>query len=777
MDNWDSCASDNIKNIRGKNPAEQIDLIMDSMRDAYYQCDLHGRITFVNSVALELYGCSDYGDMLGLDSSILYCDPFGREKLLRQLELHKRVNDWIIKGRSFKGEVIWVSLSIQYLYDDNDEIIGTHGFVRSVDERIRAELSIKNKKRQILETQTILDSIINSSCDLIWAVDIKNFGLITFNDRAFGCAKKLFNLEIKNGDRPEFIFPSKQLSDTCYSFYRKTIDEGSFTREFELPSGECFILSFNLMRNGEECIGISAFVKVITEMKKVQKELFRRELLLTEIQGITATGGWEYDVASGKSFWTDEMYNILEIDKKDVVDYLNTSLNTYDSVEAAEIFKNFRKCIGKGIPYEMTLPITTYKGNRKWIRCKAKPVYQDDKIIKVVGSYMDVTDDISRELKLIKAQEKAEESDKLKSAFLMNLSHEIRTPMNGILGFLKLLEEPNLKENDRSDFMRSINKSCYRLMNTINDLVEMSKIEIGDIWVNNSIIDVNELFDSLAQAYSSKCKEKGLELVFDNQFQNDGLNIVSDKYKLESILSNLIKNAIKFSDQGEIRLGVNVEENRIHFYVSDSGCGIPDDKKSIIFDSFVQADNGISRKYEGVGVGLTLVKAYLKALGGNIEINSKIEQGTKVIVSIPFQMAEDYINDVSNKSLLETKKKILVAEDDEINYYFLKRLLEKNYDILHAVNENQILEILDNDSNVALILLDLKLSDRGNGIEIAKKLRGKNIDIPIIAQSAYATEKNKLEAINAGCDEFIAKPFNSNYLKALIAKYLKSSES
>jgi signal transduction histidine kinase len=240
------------------------------------------------------------------------------------------------------------------------------------------------------------------------------------------------------------------------------------------------------------------------------------------------------------------------------------------------------------------------------------------KTVKTYGVNQDITERKSIEQELLKAKEKAEESDKLKSAFLMNMSHEIRTPMNGILGFLNLLNQPGLSEDEKSDYLEIVNKSGERLLSTINDIVEISKIESGDLKIDLQEIDISEVMKFHFDFFRIQAREKGIEMKFKNQISVDAAVIKTDKSKLDAILSNLIKNAIKFTNIGGIELGNYLKDNYLFFYVKDSGKGIPEDKLKVIFERFRQVESGNTKEYEGSGIGLTIVKAYIEALNGNM---------------------------------------------------------------------------------------------------------------------------------------------------------------
>lgn len=243
------------------------------------------------------------------------------------------------------------------------------------------------------------------------------------------------------------------------------------------------------------------------------------------------------------------------------------------------------------------------------------------------------------EAELIAAKEKAEESDRLKTAFLLNMSHEIRTPMNGILGFASLLNEPGLNDEERAQFISMIDKSGERLLSTINDIIEISKIEIGDVKLKTAQVNLMELMHFHYKFFQLETKEKLLDLEISCQISGDDAELITDKQKLDSILTNLIKNAIKFTSEGKIEIGNYLKDGHVWFFVADTGKGIPEEKQSTIFDRFRQVDTGLTRSYEGSGIGLSIVKAYIEILKGSIEVKSEVGKGTTFLFSIPYHPA------------------------------------------------------------------------------------------------------------------------------------------
>ena len=278
----------------------------------------------------------------------------------------------------------------------------------------------------------------------------------------------------------------------------------------------------------------------------------------------------------------------------------------------------------------------TKDGKSLWFSSNGIPLFNKDGTLKGYrGINIDITGLKKVEKNLLIAKEKAEQADRLKSAFLANMSHEIRTPMNGILGFADLLKNPGLKDNKQMKYIEIIEKSGERMLNIINNLIAISKVESGQMETSISDTNINDQLDFLYNFFHSEASKKGLELSFKAPIDNDMAVIKTDAEKLYAILTNLIKNAIKFTEKGTIRFGYLLKKDMLEFYVKDTGKGIPADKQSAVLDRFVQANGNDSDKYEGSGLGLAISKAYVEILGGRIWIESEAGKGSNIFFTIP----------------------------------------------------------------------------------------------------------------------------------------------
>ncbi|MGG7036834.1 MAG: ATP-binding protein [Flavobacterium sp.] len=384
-------------------------------------------------------------------------------------------------------------------------------------------------------------------------------------------------------------------------------------------------------------------------------------------------------------------------------------------------------------------------------------------------------------MELVNARKKAEESEQLKTAFLENLSHEIRTPMNAINGFAELLMNTELSESERKEYLVIIEKSGKNLVSIIDDLIEMSKIESNQIIPNYSSIDLDACLKELHETIRVTIqKNKEIDFRLIPAEIPAGLAIVTDEIKLKQILTNILTNAIKFTEKGAVTFGYTVDESKglINFTVSDTGYGIDKVEHKKIFGRFKRVKNEMSVKAGGLGLGLAISKAYVDLLGGTIGLDSKIGKGTTFYFSIPLEYdtkkevknSEKTVNTIGDMD--NEKHVVLIAEDDNINFLLFQKMMQnKNYEIIRAVTGEEAVEACLSNPNIEIVLMDIKMPIM-DGYEAVAKIRPVKPELPIIAQTAYSTSEDKMRIAAAGFTDCIVKPLNREKLFELIAKYL-----
>jgi len=439
--------------------------------------------------------------------------------------------------------------------------------------------------------------------------------------------------------------------------------------------------------------------------------------------------------------------------------------------------------------YQYEARLKNADGLYRWIYVIGHIIKWDEnnKPVRLIGVRIDITERKFAEKELIEAKEKAEESDRLKSAFLSNMSHEIRTPMNGILGFTELLKEPLLTGEQQQEYISIIEKSGARLLNIINDIVSISKIESGQMELSISETNVNELIEYIFDFFKPEADYKKLHLSYKNALPEIEVMIKTDSEKVTAILTNLVNNAIKFTYEGSIEFGYEKKGNWLEFFVKDTGIGIPHAQKELIFERFRQGSESLTRNYEGAGLGLSISKAYVEMIGGKIWIESDsdkpissgsgVNNGSTFHFTIPYYPKEEvrntYLTDSIDNATANLSKnlKILIIDDDRISELLLSIAFNKiSQNVLKVGTGLEAVNICRNNPDIDLVLMDIKMPDM-DGYEATRLIRKFNKRVIIIAQTAYGLEGDREKAIEAGCNDYISKPINQTKLNNVMEKY------
>ena len=383
---------------------------------------------------------------------------------------------------------------------------------------------------------------------------------------------------------------------------------------------------------------------------------------------------------------------------------------------------------------------------------------------------------------LIISTEKAKESDRLKSAFLANMSHEIRTPMNGILGFAGLLKEPNLSGELQQNYIKIIEKSGDRMLNIINDIVSISKIESGLVDMNIKELNINSQQDYLYTFFKPEADAKKIVFSFNSSLNLKQSIIKTDQDKFMSIYTNLIKNALKYTEEGSIEFGYNKKDDFLEFYIKDTGIGIESDRQEAIFERFIQADIEDKMARQGAGLGLSITKAYVEMLGGKIWLESIKGIGSSFYFTIPYinepVNCDNNSSDVFERKIENSIKdfKILLVEDDETSALLMGLMLDEiNSEILRAKNGFEAIDLCRKNPDIDLVLMDIRMPEM-DGYEATRKIRQFNKDVIIVAQTAHALSGDIEKSIAVGCNDHVTKPIIKNELFTVINSFLFNKE-
>jgi CheY-like chemotaxis protein/nitrogen-specific signal transduction histidine kinase len=385
------------------------------------------------------------------------------------------------------------------------------------------------------------------------------------------------------------------------------------------------------------------------------------------------------------------------------------------------------------------------------------------------------------QLKIKEYEEKAQKAEKasqMKSLFLANMSHEIRTPLNAIEGFSRVMVETDSQE-DRLNYMEIIESNNSRLLSLVNEILDLSRVESGEILIKNAPTDLNHLMNSIKQLFKFRCPET---VNLSCEKDSNTVMMVTDENRITQVFSNLISNALKHTPRGAITFGYHLinDDQEIQFFVSDTGSGIDPNFIDHIFDTYVSKD---AEQQRGFGLGLALCRIIVEKMEGHIEVQSTLGKGSRFTFTLPFHgtvggmsisnranMQNLRTLRVSSKREDQTMKTVLVAEDEESNFELVRIVLQKRYNLLRAHNGIEAVT-LNEDEKPDLILMDIRMPDM-NGLDATRIIKEVNHETPVIALSAYAFDDNIREAKAAGCDEFLAKPFKVEDLIEIVQKYI-----
>lgn len=599
-----------------------------------------------------------------------------------------------------------------------------------------------------------------------------------------------------------------QLKDSLYeSFTNQKIEEyvvknENLKAENELMAQDKKILQqrFQLILIFVILIGTLIFLLLLIRQNKairrkskkiinINKELDLRVQQKTSELRISQ---FSIDVAVDSIFWMKQDGNFLYVNNSAcfMLGYSKDELlesNVFEIVPefSEDLWKEYWEQLKKKGSYVIQLYFKTKMGNE--IPVEAAFNFQNFEGEEYNFVYSrNISERKLTEEKLKTAKEKAEQSDKLKSAFLANMSHEIRTPMNAIIGFINLLGDPDLTQEQKDEIISFAQSSSNDLLNIVNDIIDISKIEADELAINKSLGYVNRMITDIYKLYQkniSLYENKQVELKLQIEPDSDRIAIYTDPSRFKQVMNNLVSNAIKFTERGEIVIGYKQITKGglklLRFFVKDTGIGIPEIKQEIIFDRFNHLTDDRNKLYKGTGLGLAISKRLVELLGGNIGVNSKENEGSEFYFTLPYQVLDTPDTEIDEDCFSENKevewsdKSILIVEDTPSNYYLVENYLRPTrVNILWAKSGKEAIEIFKEKGSFDLILMDIQLPGI-NGYEATKLIKSFNQNIPVIAQTAYALAGEREYSLKEGCDDYISKPIKKETLIKLLDKYFQ----
>jgi PAS domain S-box-containing protein len=693
-----------------------------------------------------------------LDRLLKYNEPYDLEFKI------KRQNDGAIRIVYSRAELVM---------EPEGEQVKVVGVIQDVTDHKQAEEALK-------QSELRFQQISEHSGEWIWEVD-KN-GLYTYSSHL---VKKMLGFESWEviGKKHFYDFfmlqEREEMKKAALDVFARKESFDNFISNKIHKDGREVILSTSaipMLESDGSLIGYRGVDTDITERKKAEEAVNQERRMLRTLIDNLPDPIYVQDKECRKVIANKaDVENIGCANEAEVLG--KTDIELFPGTIGERGYKDDKKIIISGKPiFDLEEEFINANGKHRWLQTTKIPLYdKDGNITGLVGIGHDITERKHIVEELIMAKEKAEESDKLKTAFLHNISHEIRTPMNAIVGFSALLGEPDIDENTRKSYIEVIMQSSNHLLSIITDIVDISNIEANLIKTYKNEMSLNASVKSLCNQYMPKAVEKNISLAYENSLSESDALILTDRTKFNQILSNLISNAVKFTEKGNVKISYRLIDNFLEFSVSDSGIGISQEHHSRIFDRFYQVQNAMEKLYEGTGLGLAISKAYVEHLGGKIWLTSEPGKGTTFFFTIPYEKQVSVILSPSEVKAAETyvfpvKKVILVAEDVESNFKLIRYFLSgSNAEVLHAYNGKEAVEKCFSAGNIDLILMDIKMPVM-DGYTAVKLIREKNSEVPIIAQTAYADDREK--AMECGCSGFISKPFDKKSLFKVLSEFI-----
>jgi signal transduction histidine kinase len=370
--------------------------------------------------------------------------------------------------------------------------------------------------------------------------------------------------------------------------------------------------------------------------------------------------------------------------------------------------------------------------------------------------------------------EKSEESNKLKEAFLEKISREVRTPLNAILGFINLLNNPDLSEQDKAHYYKYIQDSGNNLLGLIDNIIDFSKLETNELQIEPKKCRIDVMLTDLVDSYRNRLIRQNPDVTIIFNKTDQDIESLVDCKRFIHIADQLLSNAMKFTQEGTIEITYDVKDDNHYFEVSDTGIGIPKKYQDIIFERFYQIETEDRDVFQGAGLGLTIAKGLVDLLGGKITVSSTPKKGATFAFSVPFLSIEQFGSKATKtvKDYNWKDKVILIAEDEDSNFHFLEAILRKTKAKLIRANDGvEFLEIMNEKKKIDLVLLDIKMPGI-NGFNAIKVVRQQNISVPVIAQTAFNQPEDKQRCLDSGCNDYLAKPIDKDLLLNKIAKFI-----
>ncbi|KAF0237046.1 MAG: hypothetical protein FD181_2247 [Prolixibacteraceae bacterium] len=730
-----------------------------------YHTTTGGKILTCNNAFVKMLKYKSKDEIYAVNASEFYFENSDRDKFLNKLMAEKKLlhSEYTVKARD--GSAVEIRENVVGVFDESGKLKEIVGYMSDITEQKKAQLLLnKSEKRfqNLFQNHSVVKLII----------DPENGNIVEANDAASGFygwtvgeLKKMNIAQINTLQAAAWKKVTESvlaLKKTSYEFKHRKADGSKVDVE---------VFSSNVDIDGKQFI--HNIILDISEKKTAKEELLIHQQLLASVMDTQKELICRFLPDTTLTFVNKAYCKIFGKTEAGLLG--RKFLELVPESSWVDILSNLKKLNEENPQITYEVPAFKPDGSVMTIEWTDIAIFNENGgLMEFQSVGRDITEKLITLNELIIAKEKAEESDKLKTAFINNISHEIRTPLNGILGFGQFMAESELNRAERVEMLGHVQNSANRLMNTVTDYMDMARIVSGTMEKHLKDFNLQLLFEEIIDNKKQLNSNKKINLEIEIPPGTAGLTVNTDIEFIVKIMGKLLDNAFKFTQQGSIRCGYKIKPGFVEFFVRDTGKGISSDKLELMFKMFIQEDPSMSRGYEGSGLGLAIARGLTTILGGEINVASVIGEGSEFTFTIPVHNSEKpapadalKTNQIKNK----VKPFVLIAEDDEFNYEYLAVVLKSNgFNHVHAINGAEAIDLCRQHPEISIVLMDIKMPVM-NGIEATKQIREFRPELPIIAITAYAQTGDKHRFIEAGCNDYVAKPIKKDELIKVINKY------
>lgn len=630
--------------------------------------------------------------------------------------------------------------------------------------------------------------LFESTMDVLIVYDPDNDRVVMCNLAAcklFGYDKKDCFMKLTPAELSAEYQPDGRLSSAAMpGILKKVLREGQLSGQwlFSRRGGHSFLADVRLKRiDFEDRAVVLASGRDITEQARTEDELRDNMFSLDAAVNGTGSGLWDWDIANDRLRLNDNWFEMLGFTRQDYEKKYEKfgfktfadSLHPEDLLKVKETLKSHYS--RENDYYRVEVRMRTADNDWKWILAAGRVCeWSDDRPLRMVGIHTDIDYRMKMEEKLKEAISKAQESERLKSAFLANLSHEIRTPMNGITGFIDLLESDDIPDKQKKHYHDTIRASSHKLLGIVSDIMDISKIEAGQLEIFQSAVNLEKLFDEMYREYLP-VMPGDVKFRMEKGELKKGQDILTDQSKIRKVFDNLISNAVKFTSEGDIRISYKQAGDNIEFSVEDTGEGIEPVLHDAVFENFRQADTRPARRRGGTGLGLSICRAYINKMGGSIWLESEKGKGSTFYFTLPYRAVEDKGQKVraGDSTGINKGGVVLVVEDELFNYIFAEQVLKtRGYQVLHSETGREAIEFISLYPDISLVIMDIRLPDI-TGYEATRRIKQIRPRLPVLALTAMALSGDRESALEAGCDDYLKKPISKENLLDAVTYFMQ----